>query len=395
MPRTEEPDRHQTFTCVKHTTPGAHATLARKATEGTANGVKGEIQTMKRLVVAALALVAVIALAAFAGRAQPASAKPTGGSLTGTGSTFVFPLVSKWIPAVDEALGIKLTYSPTGSGAGIAQVTARTVDFGASDAPLTADQAAACRGCVVIPWALAATSVPYNLPGLNGRLRLNGTVLANIYLGQITRWNAPAIKKLNPGLDLPNLEIKPVYRSDGSGTTYNFTDYLSAVSPQWKSRVGLGTSVNFPAGSGARGSSGVTGVVRQTEGALTYVDAAYSIQNKLQFALMQNRAGKFTTPGIRGVTQAVSGLPKKVTSLSQMKIVDPPRSAGKLAYPISTFTYVIVPASSGTKAADLRKLIYWAVTGGQKYCPPLFFVPLPRSVQGFAYREIKKIQSGS
>jgi len=350
---------------------------------------------MKRIIAASFVLLAVVALAAFAGRTPSASAKPTAGSLTGTGSTFVFPLVSKWIPAADQALGIKLTYSPTGSGAGIAQVSARTVDFGASDAPLTADQAAACKGCVVIPWALAATSVPYNLPGLNGRLRLSGTVLANIYLGQITRWNAPAIKKLNPRLNLPDLEIKPVYRSDGSGTTYNFTDYLSAVSPQWKSRIGLGTSVNFPAGSGARGSSGVTGVVRQTEGALTYVDAAYSIQNKLQFALMQNRAGKFTTPGIRGVTQAVSRLPKKVTSLSQMKIVDPPKSAGRLAYPISTFTYVIVPTSSGTKAADLRKLIYWAVTGGQKYCPPLFFVPLPSSVQGFAYREIKKIQAGT
>ncbi len=350
---------------------------------------------MKRFVLTALALAAAIALAAFAGRAQPASAKSTAGSLTGTGSTFVFPLISKWIPAVDQALGIKLTYSPTGSGAGIAQVTARTVDFGASDAPLSADQAAACKGCVTIPWALAATSIPYNLPGLNGRLRLNGTVLANIYLGQITRWNAPAIKKLNPKLNLPDLEIKPVYRSDGSGTTYNFTDYLSAVSPQWKSRVGLGTSVNFPTGSGARGSSGVTGVVRATEGALTYVDAAYSIQNKLTFALMQNRAGKFTTPGIRGVTQAVSTLPKKITSLSQMKIVDPPKSAGKLAYPISTFTYVIVPINSGGKAADLRKLIYWAVTGGQKYCPPLFFVPMPQQVQAFAYREIKKIQAGT
>jgi phosphate transport system substrate-binding protein len=267
------------------------------------------------------------------------------------------------------------------------------VDFGASDAPLSPDQLTACKGCVVIPWALAATSIPYNLPGLNGRLRLSGPVLANIYLGQITRWNAPAIKKLNPKLNLPNLEIKPVYRSDGSGTTYNFTDYLSAVSPQWKSKVGRNTSVNFPTGQGARGSSGVTGVVRQTEGALTYVDAAYSIQNKLQFALIQNRAGSFTTPGTRGVTQAVSKLPKKVTNLSQLKIVDPPKAAGKLAYPISTFTYVIVATKSGDKAADLRKFVYWAVTGGQKYGPPLFFVPLPASVQGFAYREIKKIQS--
>jgi phosphate transport system substrate-binding protein len=349
---------------------------------------------MKRFVLTVVALAAVIALAAFAGRAQPASAKPTASSITGTGSSFVFPLVSKWIPLVGSALGINLTYTATGSGAGIAQVTARSVDFGASDAPLTPDQLNACNGCTVIPWALAATSIPYNLPGLNGRLRLNGAVLANIYLGNITRWNSAAIKKMNPKLNLPDMEIKPVYRSDGSGTTFNFTDYLSAVSPQWKSKVGRNTSVNFPVGSGARGSSGVAGVVRSTTGAITYVDAAYSITNKLQFALMQNRAGRFTTPGIRGVTQAVSQLPKKITSLSQINVVDPPKSAGKLAYPISTFTYVIVPLKTD-KAADMRKLVYWAVTQGQKSGPALFFVPLPKSVQAFAYREIKKIQAGT
>ena len=348
---------------------------------------------MKRTLAAAVAVAGAVALALAAGLAQPASAKPEGSSLTGTGSTFVFPLISKWIPAVAEAYGINLTYSPTGSGAGIAQITARTVDFGASDAPLSPDQVTACKGCVVIPWALAATSIPYNLPGLNGRLRLNGSILASIYLGKITTWNAAVIKKLNPKLSLPSTKITPVYRSDGSGTTYNFTDYLSAVSPPWKSQVGRNTSVNFPTGIGARGSSGVTGVVRQTEGAVTYVDAAYSINNKLQFALMQNRAGRFTTPGIRGVTQAVSQLPKKVTSLAQLKIVDPPKSAGKLAYPISTFTYVIVATKSGDKAADLRKLVYWAVTQGQKFGPPLFFVPLPATVKAFAYREVKKIQS--
>jgi phosphate transport system substrate-binding protein len=348
---------------------------------------------MKRVLALGLILVATIAVALVAGRTEKASAKPTAGSLVGTGATFPFPLISKWIPAVDQALGIKVTYTATGSGAGIAQITARTVDFGASDAPLSPDQLTACNGCTVIPWALAAEAIPYNLPGLNGRLRLNGTLIASIYLGKITTWNAAAIKKLNPKLNLPSTKITPVYRSDGSGTTYAFTDYLSAVSPQWKSKVGRNTSVNFPAGIGARGSSGVTGVVKQTEGALTYTDAAYALQNKLQFALIQNRAGRFTTPGLRGITQAVSQLPAKVTNLSQLKIVDPPRSAGPKAYPISTFTYVIVPLKSGDKAADLRKFVYWAVTAGQKFGPPLWFVPLPKPVQGFAYREIKKIQS--
>ncbi len=348
---------------------------------------------MKRGLVVGVALVCVFAVALVAGRAQAAPERSTG-SLVGTGATFPFPLISKWIPEVGKALGIDITYSPTGSGAGIAGITARTVDFGASDAPLSQDQLDACKGCVVIPWALAAISVPYNLPGLNGRLRLNGQTLANIYLGSITSWNDAAIKQLNPKLNLPDTKITPVYRSDGSGSTYAYTDYLSAVSPQWKSRVGKNTSVNFPTGIGARGSSGVAGVVKNTPGALTYVDAAYSIQNKLQFATIQNKAGGFTTPGLRGISAALSQLPKKVTQLSQLKIVDPPKGAGKVAYPISTFTYVIIPTSS-PKATDLRKFVYWAVTQGQKLGPPLFFVPLPDTVKAFAYREIAKVKAST
>jgi phosphate transport system substrate-binding protein len=350
---------------------------------------------MKKSLATALALVALVVAAVVATTtATAAPERSTAGSLVGTGATFPFPLISKWIPEVAKAYGIDITYSPTGSGAGIAAITARTVDFGASDAPLSSQQLTDCKGCVVIPWALAAVSIPYNLPGLNGRLHLNGQTLVNIYLGSITNWNDAAIKRLNPKLTLPDLKITPVYRSDGSGTTYAYTDYLSAVSANWKSRVGTNTSVNFPAGVGARGSSGVTGVVKNTPGALTYVDAAYSIQNKLQFAMIQNRAGKFTTPGLRGITQALSQVPKKVTQLSQLKIVDPPRSAGKLAYPISTFTYVILPTSSA-KAADLRKFVYWAVTQGQRFGPPLYFVPLPGTVKAFAYREIAKVKAST
>jgi phosphate transport system substrate-binding protein len=349
---------------------------------------------MKKSLAAALALVVLVVATVVAAGAVAAPSRSQG-SLVGTGATFPFPLISKWIPAVEQSLGIGITYTPTGSGAGIAQITARTVDFGASDAPLSDDQLAACKGCTVIPWALAAEAIPYNLPGLNGRLRLTAATISDIYLGKITNWNDPAIKRINPSLSLPDLKITVVYRSDGSGTTYAFTDYLSSVSSEWKSKVGRNTSVNFPTGVGARGSSGTTGVVKQTAGALTYVDAAYAIQNKLQFALIQNRAGKYTTPGLRGISQALSQLPKKVTQLSQLKIVDPPKAAGPLAYPISTFTYVIVPLSSGSKAADLRKFVYWAVTQGQKFGPPLWFVPLPKTVQAFAYREIKRIQSGT
>ncbi len=346
---------------------------------------------MKRAGFATLALVGALVLAAVAGQAHASSSAKKDTQLVGTGATFPFPLISKWIPEVARAYGINVTYSPTGSGAGIAGITARTVDFGASDAPLSSQQLTDCKGCVVIPWALAAVSIPYNLPGLNGRLHLNGATLANIYLGSITSWNDPAINSLNPKLTLPDTKITPVYRSDSSGTTFAYTAYLSAVSGQFSRRVGNNTSVNFPTGVGARGSSGVAGVVKNTPGALTYVDAAYSIQNKLQFAMIQNRAGRFTTPGLRGITQAVSTLPKKITSPAQLRIVDPPKAAGKLAYPITTFTYVILPTSTA-KAADLRKFVYWAVTQGQKFAPPLFFVPLPTSVKAYAYRELAKVK---
>jgi len=347
---------------------------------------------MKKMLAAALMLVA-LALAAVAA-ATAATATTQASTLVGTGATFPYPLISKWIPEIGKAYDINVTYSPTGSGAGIAGITARTVDFGASDAPLSQSQLDACKGCVVIPWALSATSVPYNLPGLNGRLRLDGPTLASIYLGRITSWDDAAIKRLNPGLGLPGTKITPVYRSDGSGTTYNFTEYLSSVSAEFKSKVGNNTSVSWPTGIGARGSSGVAGVVKSTAGALTYVDVAYSLANKFQFALVKNRAGTFATPGLRGIQASLTKLPDRVTQLSQLKIVDPPASAGKLAYPIVTFTYVIAPTQA-PKAADLRKFVYWAVTQGQKFGPPLLFQPLPKQVQGFAYREIKKIQASS
>ena len=334
---------------------------------------------MKRALALGPLVVAIVTAAAVAGGTQSAEAKPTAGSLVGTGATFPYPLISKWIPAVDNAFGTKITYSPTGSGTGIAQITARTVDFGASDAPLSPDQLKACNGCVVIPWALAGLSIPYNVPGINARLRLDGPTLALIFLGKITSWNSGAIKRLNPGVSLPNLKVTPVYRSDSSGSTYAFTEFLSSVSPQWKSQVGFNTVVDFPAGTGARGSSGVAGIVKSTAGAVTYVDAAYSIANKIQFALIKNRAGGFRTPGVRDIQAALSQLPTKITKLSQLKIVDPPKSAGKKAYPISTFTYVIVPLRSD-KAADLRKFLYWAVTQGQKFGPPLYFAPLPQNV---------------
>src|SRR5690348_4926024 len=255
-----------------------------------------------------LALIAATALGLLI--AAAAGAKSNDTTITGAGSTFVSPLVSVWTPAVGSAFGYTLQYSPVGSGAGISAISSRQVDFGASDAPLTPDQASACKGCVQIPWALSATAVAYNVPGAPVHLNLDGKTIAKIFLGQITNWNDPAIKALNKGADMPNLRITPIFRSDGSGTTYNFTDFLSAVNGDWKSKVGNSTAVNFPAGIGARGSAGVAGLVDRTQGGITYVDVAFALKNHIKFAAVRNAAGKFLFPSLRRITEAAKAFPK-------------------------------------------------------------------------------------
>ena len=336
------------------------------------------------VIVASLAAVAVVV-----GAATAAPAKKQDTSLSGAGSTFVFPLISKWIPALGSAYGYSVSYSPIGSGGGIAAITAKTVDFGATDAPLSKDQFAACKGCVEVPWALSATAVMYNLPGLKCILRLNGKQISDIYLGNITKWDDARIAKNNGSCGLPDLKITPVYRSDNSGTTFNFTDYLSAVSATWKSKLGVGVNAQWPTGVGARGSSGVSGVLTKTPGAIGYADVAYALKNKIRFASVQNASGKYATPGLRGIQAAAATLPAKITSDGSLSVVNPPRG-NPLAYPIATFTYVVVSPGS-SKAAQLKKMIYWAVTQGQGYGKPLLFQPLPLQVQAFAYKQIKKI----
>jgi phosphate transport system substrate-binding protein len=335
-------------------------------------------------------LVATLAFAALT--AASAGAKSSATQLTGAGSTFVYPLVSTWTPAVDQAFGYQITYGAVGSGAGIASITNRVVDFGASDAPLSPDQFSACNGCVQIPWALSATSVFYNVPGIPTHLKLTGPVLANIYLGKITSWNDPAIRSLNKGVNLPDLKITTVHRSDGSGTTYNFADYLASVSPQWKSQIGVATSISWVGGIGAKGSSGVAGVVSNTQGAIGYADIAYALSNHLKFAAIRNAAGKYTYPGVRAI-QAAASTVKKVPANNELSIVNPPK-ANPLAYPICTFTYVILPVKS-SKAAELRKFIFWALTQGQQkqYTGKLLFVPIPKPVLVAAEKTLKGIQA--
>ena len=340
---------------------------------------------------AALAgLLAVVAAVVVAVTAGGASARSNGETISGAGSTFVQPLVSQWISPVGSAYGVNLQYSGVGSGAGITAVTNRTVDFGASDAPLSPDQFSACKGCVQIPWALSATSVIYNLGGVKNLLHMNGAVLASIYSGAITKWNDPAIAKLNKGVSLPDKTIATVHRSDNSGTTYNFTDYLSSVSPVWRTKYGKGVAVNWPTGTGGKGSSGVAAIVAQTAGGVGYVDVAYALKNHLHFFSMKNRSGVYANPGLRNIAAAAAS-DIKPSADNSLSIVNPPKKF-RAAYPISTYTYVIVPEQTA-KAADMKKFLFWAVTKGQTYGPKLLFVPIPKSVLVISEKTIRKLHS--
>jgi phosphate transport system substrate-binding protein len=339
-----------------------------------------------------LALAAAGAVASLAViTAGTASAKSSSGTVNGAGSTFVAPLVTKWMAPVQSQLGITLNYNAVGSGGGVSAITNKQVDFGASDAPLSQFNPT-CTTCVQIPWALAGTAVIYHLTG-NQHLKMTGAVLAQIYLGKITKWNAPAIQKLNKGSNLPSTSITVVHRSDSSGTTFNFTDYLSHVSHTWKSQVGTGTSVNWPAGEGESHSSGVAGAVRSTEGAIGYTDVDYAIVNHLGIMKMKNLSGNFVLPRAQGI-EAAAQLDIHPAKDGSLSIVNPPASKKyRNAYPISTYTYVDVQKSSGANAGNLKKLIGWAITKGQSYGKPIVFEPLPKPVVTFDKKQIKKIHS--
>jgi phosphate transport system substrate-binding protein len=330
--------------------------------------------------------VAALALTVWIGVAGASSKKA---SLSGAGSTFVAPLVAQWTAHYSQA---DVNYSAIGSGGGISAITARTVDFGASDAPLTPDQFSACHGCVQIPWAFSATSIPYNVSGVGYGLKLTGPILADIYLGKIKKWNDKRIKAINKGVNLPGEDIVPIFRSDGSGTSFNFTDYLSKVSKEWKRKIGKGTQPAFPTGVGARGSSGVAAKLGSTPGGITYVDIAYAYKNHYKVAKIRNRAGKFILPTVKSL-KAVSSTVTKVPKNNAISVVDPPKSIAK-GYPICTFTWVIVPLKT-SKAADLKKFINWASTSGQKYGlqPGLLFLPLSKVVQTAAKKTAAKLHT--
>lgn len=335
-------------------------------------------------------LVSLSAAAVVATMAPGVTAAASAASLSGAGSTLVAPLEAKWAAGFQAAGEGTVTYQAVGSGTGITNITNGLVDFGASDAPLSSAQAGACPTCEIIPWALSATAVGYHLKGVPS-LKLSGNVIAQIYLGNITKWNDPQIVKLNTVTKgkgkhkhkvrphLPNLAITPVYRSDGSGDTYAFTNFLAGVSSAWASQVGpAATSVGFPTGISGKGNAGITGILANTNGTIGYVAASYLIQQGgIGAVAVQNAAGNFEYPNIDNISAAAAAFPT-VPAGNAISIANPPKSA-KIAYPISTYTYAVVKPGAPNNGL-LKQFIAYALTTGQAFGAKLDFAPIPNAV---------------
>ena len=339
-------------------------------------------------VVAAAALAAACAKGSDTPRAEsaggtPATAAATGSGgvdLTGAGATFPLPLYSKWFSDYAAKTGVRINYQSIGSGGGIRQLSEQTVDFGATDAPMTDDELAKAKGgpIVHIPTVLGAVVITYNLPDLAQPLNLTGELVADIFLGRVKKWNDSRIVALNPGVTLPNRDLLVVHRSEGSGTTYVFTDYLSTVSTAWKTGPGKGKDVNWPVGLGARGNEAVSGQVKQTPGSIAYVELAYANQNRLPVASIKNAAGKFVRPSIEAITAAAAGAASRLPPNTdyRLSIVNAP---GADAYPISSFTWIIAYRNQPNpdKGKKLTDFLAWALHEGEQSAAALDYGPLP------------------
>ena len=315
--------------------------------------------------------------------AAGATQSGSGAALTGAGATFPYPIYSKWFDTYAAKTGVKINYQSIGSGGGVRQLSEQTVDFGASDAPMSDEELSKAKGGPVqhIPTVLGAVCVTYNLPEVKQTLNLTGDLVADIYLGKVTKWNDSRIAALNKGVTLPSKDIVVVHRSDGSGTSYIFTDYLSDVSPAWKTSPGKGKDVSWPVGLGAKGNEGVTGQVKQTPGAVGYVELAYARQNNLPTAAIRNAAGQYVQPSIEAVTAAAAGAVAKLppTTDYRISIVNAP---GAQAYPISSFTWILVYKTqpNATKGKQLMDFLHWALHDGEQLAPSLDYAPLPTAL---------------
>ena len=345
-----------------------------------------------------LAALAVLAACGGDGQRSANSGQASGRvALTGAGATFPQPLYSKWFSDYARQTGVRINYQSIGSGGGIRQLSEGTVDFGATDSPMTDDEIAKAKGGPVlhIPTVLGAVVVTYNLPDVTQSLRLTGPVLADIFLGRIKKWNDPRIAQLNQGVSLPNTDILVVRRSDESGTTYIFTDYLSAVSPAWAQGPGKGKGVNWPVGLGAKGNEGVAGQVKQLPGSVGYVELAYAKQNRLAYAAIRNADGAFVVPSIESVTAAAAGAIARLGPSSDYRIsvVNAP---GAGAYPISSFTWLLVyqRQPDPTKGRQLVDFLRWALSEGQRTAPTLDYAPLPVALQSQLRGRVDQVQIG-
>jgi phosphate transport system substrate-binding protein len=312
--------------------------------------------------------------------------------LNGAGATFPYPMYSKWFSEYNKLHpDVQINYQSIGSGGGIRQVLAQTVEFGASDGPMTDEQLSQAKVKILhIPTVLGADVPAYNIPGVTAELKFTPQVLANIFLGKITSWNDPAIAKENPGVNLPNQPIIVIHRSDGSGTTYIWTDYLSKVSSEWQNQVGKGTSVKWPVGLGGKGNEGVAGQIRQLQGSIGYVELIYAVQNNIAYGSVKNVAGNFVKASLESVTEAAASV-KSMPADYRVSITNAP---GKTAYPVASFTWLLVPvkAKDPKKGKVLADFLGWMVNDGQKMTTQLAYAPLPESVAEKVKATIKQVQ---
>lgn len=315
--------------------------------------------------------------------------------LNGAGSTFVYVIASKWFDFYHQKTGIEFNYQSIGSGGGIRQVIEGTVDFGATDGPMTDEQlqqAKQKQGTVIlhIPIIMGGEAIVYNLPQVGSGINLSPDILADIYLGKIKKWNDKRISAINKNINLPNKAIIVTHRSDGSGTTYIFTDYLSKVSKEWESKVGKATSVNWPVGLGGKGNEGVAGLVKQTEGAIGYVELAYAVQNKLSYANLQNKAGNFIKPSFDAVSAAALGAIKNMPEDFRVSITN---ADGKDAYPISGFVWLLIykDMKDKKKVDAIKNFLLWALTDGQKYAKELYYAPIPKELEKLIEKKVALI----
>lgn len=314
--------------------------------------------------------------------------------LQGAGATFPYPLYSKWISEYNKLNStIKIDYQSIGSGGGIKQIKEQTVDFGATDAPMTDEQQKTLKKPIIhIPTTLGAVVTCYNLPSVNSELKLTPESLTAIFLGEIKKWNDPKIVEANPNINLPDKDITVVHRSDGSGTTAVFVDYLSKISPIWAKEVGKGTSVDWPVGLGGKGNEGVTGQIKQIEGTIGYVELVYALQNKLPFASIKNKAGKFIVPNIDSVTAAATGAMSQMPDDMRLSITN---ADGEESYPIASYTYLLIyqDTQSKVKAQALADFLKWSINDGQKIAKQLNYAPLPDEVVKRIKEKLKTLKS--